>query len=202
MNKLKNLSFENISATKFNDELYGERIGLTVVENNEILSMVVGKEMSLKDFVSQHFYREILVPELKDTFDDVYNVLSNEDKQLINKNLSVKDFIKFLNDKYEEYADEFEILNSIFETYENLVNYSSDNHKCNTSCFVLDSIETLHDGTGAGTLLINYLKENYDFIYLYSIMDIESYFKDKVDFKEIINGFMYWSNKEKLKEIL
>lgn len=202
MNKLKNLSFENITVTKFKDKLFGDKISLKVMNNSEILSEVIGTEMSLNNFVSSNFYHEIIKPELHYVFD---NVLSEEDKRWVDsRDIYLKDYIKFLNNKYNEFEDELETLNNLFKAYDNLINCSLNNNENNndTYCFVLDSIRTKYDGTGAGTLLINYLKENYNLIYLYSIMEIESYFKNKLDFNEIINGFLYWTDKEELKKTL
>ena len=199
MKNLETLSFKDIVREDFQNNLFEGKISFKVVnDSNEVLAEVKGNEISLREFVSNHFYNQILKPELDYVFEDI---LSSTDKMFVN-NMSVNEYVKFINDKYRESGEDLRTLNELFNVYTNLIDYLSKNEDVDNYCFALNSICANYDGTDAGTLLINHLKEQYNLIYLYSIAEIESFFLDKVSFKEIINGYLYWTNEEKLKEIL
>lgn len=199
MKNLETLSFKNVVREDFQNNLFEGKISFKVVnDSNEVLAEVKGNEISLREFTTNYFYNQILKPELDYVFEDI---LSDADKILAN-NMSVNEYVNFVNDKYREYERELDTFNELFNVYTNLIDYLSKNKDIDNYCFVLNSICANYDGTGAGTLLINYLKEHYNLIYLYSIAEIESFFLGKVSFKEIINGYLYWTNEEKLEEIL
>ena len=193
------LSFENVVRKDIPSDLFAGKVHFAVVDDsNEVLAEVKGNEVSLKDLIEDYYFNLILKPELEYVYCDI---LSKQDKVLV-KAMSVNDYVEFVNNKYNIDGDELSTFNALYEIYKNLLDYLAKNTDSNNYCFALNSICANYDGTGAGTLLINYLKEHYNLIYLYSIMDIEGYFLDKVNFAEIINGHMYWTNEEKLKEIL
>ena len=198
MKNLEKLSFENIRVVESNDALFGERLNISVLDNEyECLAEAKCSVNYLKDFTTDWFYPEILEPEINYFFNEIF---TDEERKLTN-NMSLDKYVAYINDKYGE--DEASTLNELYKEYVNLNKYiSSKISNQYNKCIRINVINSNYDNTGAGTLIVDYLKENYELIFLYGTEEAEGYWLDKVNFKEILNGFMYWSNNEKLNEIL
>lgn len=195
MKELEKLSFENIRVS-YKDII--ENIKITVVDyDNPCLAEADCTVFSLNEFVVDWFYSKVLYPELNYFF---LEMLTKEERKITDA-MSINEYIKYLNSKFNE--NDTIIINELYQTYLNLEKYISTNiltrHR---ECILINSIESYHDNTGAGTLIVDYLKDKYELIFLYSIEDAEEYWLDKVNFKEIFNSFMYWTNNKKLNEIL
>ena len=198
MKNSEKLSFENIRVVESNDALFGERLNISVLDNEyECLAEAKCSVNYLKDFTTDWFYPEILEPEINYFFNEIF---TDEERKLTN-NMSLDKYVAYVNDKYGE--DEASTLNELYKEYINLNKYiSSKISNQYNKCIRINVINSNYDNTGAGTLIVDYLKENYELIFLYGTEEAEGYWLDKVNFKEILNGFMYWSNNEKLNEIL
>ena len=198
MKNSEKLSFENIRVVESNDALFGERLNISVLDNEyECLAEAKCSVNYLKDFTTNWFYPEILEPEINYFFNEIF---TDEERKLTN-NMSLDKYVAYVNDKYGE--DEASTLNELYKEYINLNKYiSSKISNQYNKCIRINVINSNYDNTGAGTLIVDYLKENYELIFLYGTEEAEGYWLDKVNFKEILNGFMYWSNNEKLNEIL
>lgn len=198
MKKLKELSFENIVVKNTLSDIFGERLEISVLTNeNNLLAGAICKEFLLKDFAKDMFYPELLKREINYFYLEVFG-----DKERIKtENMPLDNFIKYVNVKYGE--DEATTLNYLYEMYNNLNNYTSNNIlNQNSKCIFIHDICSIYEKTGAGTLIVDYLKENYDMIFLYSMYSAQSYWVDKVGFKEISNGFMFWTTNSELNKIL
>lgn len=198
MENFKELSFDNIEVNYSSSDILGEKLNITVLDNDgDCLAESKCEKISLKEFVSNWFYTELLEPEINYFFLHVFN---NKEREKTDK-MPLDKYIKYINNKYGE--DEASVLNSLYETYISLKNYISSNLLLqHYECVIINSINSSYEETGAGTLIIDYLKETYELIFLYSTEEAEGYWLDKAGFKEILNGFMYWTNNEKLNEIL
>lgn len=164
-------------------------------DNNDLLGEADCKRMTIKQFVFNWFYDFMLKPEINYCFSEVCN---DEDKALTN-NLDLEDYVKFLNNNY---GYEVITLNSLYNCYLKLEELlSEDSSLQDRECIFIDYIHA-QEGSGAGTLIVDYLKDKYGFIFLYGEEYAESYWEDKVGFKEIFNGYMYWSDNQKLSDIL
>lgn len=198
MKNLEKLSFKNIRVVESNDVLFGKRLNISVLDNNyECLAEARCSVTYLKDFAHEWFYSEILEPEVNYFFNEIFS----DEERKITDGMSLDKYVTYINDKYGE--DEASTLNELYNDYINLNKYTSSNllNQYN-KCIRINDIISNYDNTGAGTLIVDYLKENYELIFLYGIEEAEGYWLDKVNFKEIINGFMYWTDNEKLNEIL
>lgn len=198
MRNLKKLSFDNIRVTEDDNTLFGQRLNISVLDDKcECLAEAKCSVTYLKDFAPEWFYSEILEPEINYFF----NEMLNDEERKIADNMSLDKYVNYINDKYGE--DEASTLNELYKEHVNLNKYVSNNLlKQYNKCIRIDFINSNYGNTGAGTLIVDYLKENYELIFLYGIEEAEGYWLDKVNFKEIINGFMYWSKNEKLNKIL
>lgn len=198
MVNFEKLSFENIEVTSESSGLLGKRVYIKVLnDDGEILAEANCNETDMNDFTTDWFYSEILEPEINDFF---FEILNNEERKLAD-NMDLEKYIAYINDKCGE--DETSTLNKLYKTYVNLNKYnSSDIFKRYAKCVRINSINANYEKTGAGTLIVDYLKEKYELIFLYATSEVDGYFLDKANFKEILNGFMYWSENEKLNEIL
>lgn len=198
MKKLKELSFENIVTKNTLSSTFGEGTEISVLaKDNNLLAKATCKEFLLNDFAKNMFYPELLKREINYFYLEVFG-----DKERIKtENMPLDNFIKYVNVEYGE--DEVTTLNYLYEIYNSLNNYTSNNAlNQNSKCICIYDICSIYEKTGAGTLIVDYLKENYDMIFLYSMCSAQSYWVDKVDFKEILNGFMFWTTNTKLNEIL
>lgn len=132
-------------------------------------------------------------------FDIDYKLLS---KAILDssQNCSVLSFINSLIEDEEGYlSEEYNILKDNKDTlleydegnlkylYEIKAQVSLLEDKLSNGIFI-DCITAKNSGTGAGTFIVNYLKEKYDFIILYSIMDSEDYWA-KQNFKCFYDGY-------------
>lgn len=198
MENLKKLSFDNVKVYYSFSDLFGERLNIEVLsDEGECLSEAVCKILTIKDFAYDVFYLELLEPEINYFFSNVFG----DKERTKTENMPLDDYIKYVNAKYGE--DEASTLNELYKIYTSLNKYNSDNLLArNYKCIYINSINSSYDKTGAGTLIVDYLKENYELIFLYGTMETEGYWLDKVNFKEILNGFMYWTDNKKLNEIL
>ena len=165
-------------------------------ENNDCLAEANCSVGYLKDFTYDYFVPELLQKEVDYFFLEEFN----EDDKEKTKNVSLDYFIKYVNSKYED--TDTSTLNELYKSYIDLNNYLPNNKLDNREYVCLNSIQSNYDNTGAGTLIVDYLKENFKLIYLYATMEVEGYFLNKANFKQILNGFMYWTNDKKLNEIL
>lgn len=195
MKELEKLSFENIRVS-YKDIL--ENIKITVADyDSPCLAEADCTVFRLNEFVLDWFYSKVLYPELNYFF---LEMLTKEERK-ITDSMGINEYIKYLNSKFDE--DDTITINELYQTYLNLEKYISTNILTRyTECILINSIESYHDNTGAGTLIVDYLKDKYELVFLYSIEDAEEYWLDKVNFKEMFNGFMYWSDNKKLNEIL
>lgn len=198
MKNLEKLSFENIRVTQGADPIFGKYMKIMVIDSNyECLAEAKCSTILLKDFISEWFYSEILESEINYFFLDVFN---DEERNKTNS-MGLDKYVAYINNKYGE--DEASTLNNLYKIYINLKNYNSKNifNSYNT-CIRINSIDSNYDNTGAGTLIVDYLKENYELIFLYGIEEAQGYWLNKVNFKEILNGYMYWTNNKELNKIL
>lgn len=198
MKNLEKLSFKNIRVTQNIDPIFGEYIKIMVIDNDcKCLAEAKCNTTLLKDFTSEWFYSEILEPEMNYFFLNVFN----DEERNKTDNMSLDKYVAYINDKYGE--DEASTLNNLYKTYINLKDYNSKNilNSYNT-CVHINSINSNYDNTGAGTLIVDYLKENYDLIFLYGTEEACGYWLNKVNFKEILNGYMYYTNNKELNKIL
>ena len=198
MSNFNKLSFDNMKVDHSFSDLFGERLNITVLsDEGECLAEAICKICTVKDFAYDCFYLELLEPEINYFFSDVFG----DKERTKTENMPLDEYVKYINVKYGE--DEASTLNELYKTYTSLNKYNSDNLLArNHKCVSIKSINSSYDKTGAGTLIVDYLKENYELIFLYGTMEAEGYWLDKVNFKEILNGFMYWTENEKLNEIL
>lgn len=198
MKNFEKLSFDNVEVDYSFNDIFGKELNIRVLSNDgECLAEANCKKFELKNFVSDHFYPELLENEINYFFLELLN--NNERRET--DEMPLDDYIKYINNKYGE--DETSTLNELYKTYINLNAYISNSILNGYSdCICIKSINSSYENTGAGTLIIDYLKENFELIFLYGTMEVEGYFLDKVNFKEILNGFMYWTENEKLNEIL
>lgn len=198
MKNFEKLSFDNVKVDYSFNDIFGTRLNIRVLsDDGECLAEASCKKIQLKDFVSDYFYPELLEKEINCFFLDVFS-----DKERANTdNISLDDYIKYINNKYSE--DETSTLNELYKNYNTLNDYISNNILNGYyDCICINSINSSYENTGAGTLIVDYLKENYGLIFLYATMEAEGYFLDKANFKEILNGYMYWTDNKKLNEIL
>lgn len=188
---LKELNINNIKVEQTN----GINHFITVYDdNNKLLAKANCIKDYLKDFSSNWFYSSLMKAEL----DFFYYTLFNDYEKELLKDASLDEFIMYINDNY----DDAEILNNLYNIRKNLDEILDNNLDIQNKEFIfVDSINAI-EGYGAGTLIINYLKDNYDLIFLYSLEESEEYWTNKVNFKELFNSYMYWTNHKKLDDIL
>lgn len=164
-------------------------------DNNDLLSEANCKRMTIKKFVFNWFYDVILKSEINYCFLEVFD---DEDRALTN-NLDLEDYVKYMSNNYEDESIRLEGLYKMYVKLEQLL--SEDSSLIERECIFIDYIYA-QSGFGAGTLIVDYLKNKYDFIFIYGEEYAESYWEDKVSFKEMFNGYMYWTNHKKLDDIL
>lgn len=188
----KELNINNIKVEQTN----GINHFITVYDdNNKLLAKANCIKDYLKDFSSNWFYSSLMKAEL----DFFYCTLFNDYEKELLKDASLDEFIMYINDNHEDNA---KILNNLYNMRKNLEEILYNNLEFQNKEFIfVDSINAI-DGYGAGTLIVNYLKDNYDLIFLYSLEESEDYWTNKVNFKELFNGYMYWTDNQKLNEIL
>lgn len=198
MKELEKLSFENIKVVQeSNYPLPDSTVIYVLDDNNECLAKADCNITSLNDFVSDWFSSIILKPEINYFFIEIFN----DEERKLTDSMNLDEYISYINKTYGE--DEASTLNELYNIYLKLEEYISENILNGyTKCVCINSINSTYDNTGAGTLIVDYLKENYELIFLYGTEEAEGYWLDKVNFKEIINGFMYWTDNEKLNNIL
>jgi hypothetical protein len=191
MQTLKDLSFDNIKKGNHDLTVIGENIKFSVVENNEILAEAMCSIMSIKEFAN-NYYLNFFV---KDELNQFKNIL-NLDKELSDD--YIKNCIELISLNYCE--EETRSLKWLYNNYNTLKDFAKLNP--DEKCVYIDWIKAHKEGLGAGTLIIDYLKDNFDMIVLYGEIDTEDYWLDIVNFREILNGHMYWSKLDIINEIL
>ena len=202
MKNFKDLSFKNIAVEYNSNNIFGNKINIRVIsEDNDCLAEANCQVESLKDFSSNCFYPELLQKEIDYFFLEVFS----DEERIKTKDISLSELVEYINNKYGE--DDTSTLNELYKSYININDYLSDNKTSNAvfnsdEYVRINNISSSYENTGAGTLIVDFLKENFKLIFLYGTMEAEGYWLDKVNFKEILNGFMYWSNDKKLNEIL
>ena len=194
MKNYKDLSFENVKVEYYHDDKFKVYV---IGKDGEALAEAKCEKLRMKDFVSDYFYPALLETEINYFFNELFN---SEERSLTN-NMPLDKYVNYVNDKYGE--DEASTLNELYNKYCNLRDYVfSGLLNQYSECILIDTIEANFEKTGAGTLIVDYLKDNCSFIFLYGTAEAESYWSNKANFKEILNGHMYWSDNEKLNAIL
>lgn len=164
-------------------------------EDNEILAKADCKKATLQNFSANWFYNMLLEPEMNYFFLEVF---SEEERELTN-NLPLDEYVQYINDNY---GYESSILNDLYAKYLKVETLLYNNSSIKSDeCIYIEYIESIKN-SGAGTLIVDYLKENCNLIFLYSTDEALDYWIDKVNFKEVSNNYMYWTNNKKLNDIL
>lgn len=208
---MKKLSYENIQISDgdLNSKIVTGAIPYTSVESlfdinwnrpifkcvndsGETLAQAKCKSYNAKEFNENVFYSFLVENEVNYTFNEI---LTAEERKLTN-DMPLADYVNYVSENYPEDSD---TLTEICNMYFNLKKLGDETAFVN---FVhIDWIEAC-EGHGAGMLLVNALKEKYSAIFLYSDSEVESYWKEKHNFKEILNGHLYWSDNKELNKIL
>lgn len=198
MKNLEKLSFENVKIEyPLNRNIVNDLIIKVYDDDGEVLAKAKCEKTPVKNSLINYFYQEILEPEINCLF---YDTLNNEERNLTDS-MSIDEYIEYMNNNFDK--NETELLNELYDKYINLIKLIQNDLSYQYSdCIYIDTINSKYKNTKAGTLIVEYLKDNCDLILLYSTEEAHDYWKNKVDFKEILNGNMYWSNNEKLNEIL
>ncbi|MBQ8997118.1 MAG: hypothetical protein IJ086_15295 [Clostridium sp.] len=195
MQNFKNLSFNNI---KIEDSSLGGIVKISVIaDTQECLAEARCKILNFKDFAYHCFYKELLNPEIQYVCSEF---LSSEQYEYA-KALAIENFMEYANENCCE--DDISTLNYLYEKYDNLNKYILNNVSLQEAkCICIDNIESYYEKSYAGTLIVDYLKSNYLLIFIYGTWEAEEYWKKKACFKEILNGFMYYTDNIKLNEIM
>ena len=202
---MKKLSYENIQISDWssNSKIITGAIPYTSIESlfdidwnrlifkcisdeGETLAMAKCRSYNAKEFNKNVFYSFLVENEVNYTFNEI---LTAEERKLTN-DMPLDDYANYVS---ENYPEDSETLTELCNMYFNLKNFGDKN---TFASFVhIDWIEAC-EGHGAGTLIVDALKEKY------SDCEVESYWKDKHNFKEILNGHLYWSDNKELNKIL
>lgn len=202
MKNLEKLSFENVEIEYPLSRYITDDLILKVYsDDGEVLAKAKCKKTYIKDSLANYFYEELLEPEINYLF---YYVLNEEERNLTDS-MPIDEYVQYINSNFGE--DEASTLNELYSTYKDLNKLIREYIRKGllsqySECIYINMIDSKYDKTGAGTLIVEYLKDNYDLILLYSTDETQMYWENKVDFKEILNGNMYWSKNEKLNRIL
>lgn len=193
---LKELSFNNINV-EYPLTIQQENNPVIRVynEDNEVLAKANCKKTTLQNFSANWFYNMLLEPEMNYFFLEVF---SEEERELTN-NLPLDEYVQYINDNY---GYESSILNDLYAKYLKVETLLYNNSSIKSDeCIYIEYIESIKN-SGAGTLIVDYLKENCNLIFLYSTDEALDYWTDKVNFKEVSNNYMYWTNNKELNDIL
>lgn len=162
-------------------------------EEGELLATAKCINYNAIEYNKYIFSGKILEDEINYTFTDV---LSSEERK-ITDNMPLNKYVEYIK---ENHPEESEALEQLWNQSLRLKDFGEKNLLFNA--IYIDFIESFKDGSGAGTLIVNALKEKYSAIFLYSDSESEGYWKNKHNFREILNGHMYWSENEELNKIL
>lgn len=209
---MKNLSYKNIQVSNENSNLkvvngalpypsienlfdinWERPVFKYVSEEGEVLATAKCINYNAIEYNKYIFSGKILEDEINYTFTDV---LSSEERK-ITDNMPLNEYIKYIKENYPEESETLELL---WKQHLKLKDFEKKDLFFNA--IYIDFIESFKDGYGAGTLIVNALKEKYSAIFLYSGSESEAYWKNKHNFREILNGHMYWSENEELNKIL
>jgi ribonuclease HI len=190
MQTLKNLSFDNIKKGNHDLFIIGKNIKFSVVQDSEILAEAMCSIMSIEEFAN-NYYLNFFV---KDELNQFKNIL-NLDEELSDN--YIENCIKLISLEYCE--EEISSLKWLYKNYNALKEFAKLNP--DKQCIYVDWIKAHKEGLGAGTLIVDYLKDSFDMIVLYGDIDAEAYWLDVVNFREILNGHMYWSKLDIINKI-